>query len=342
MAATIQEEVPVGQFTTLRVGGTARYYLRAETIDDIRLAAAFAKKRQLPLFVLGGGSNTLVSDEGFSGMVIHVALRGKEVVKKDEDIVFYRVAAGEVLDEVIANTVIEGWWGLENLSAIPGLVGAAPVQNVGAYGVEAGSYIDDVSVFDLATLTIKTLSQQDCQFGYRDSLFKHESGRQYIVLAVTFRLSRTPQPNLHYKDLSEYFSSRSTPPEQKQIREAIVQIRSHKFPNWNEIGTAGSFFKNPVVPRAVAEMLQTKYPELPIYDAGLDHKKISLGYVLDKICHLKGYTNNGVALYEKQALVLVVREAKTANAVILFAKEITEKIFATIEVVIEWEVIIMR
>jgi UDP-N-acetylmuramate dehydrogenase len=257
-----------------------------------------------------------------------------------EDTILYTVGAGEDLDTVIADTIEQGWWGMENLSAIPSSIGAVPVQNVGAYGVEASQLIVTVRVFNQGTNRIELWSREQCQFAYRDSIFKHTPGCQAIVLAVTFALSTTPTPRLKYKDLFDYFGS--TTPTQKEIRDAIISIRSKKFPDWRTVGTAGSFFKNPIISTEEAESLKQQYADVPIYETDvIDKKKISLGFVLDKICHRKGYQEGNVSLYEHQALVLCVVPHTDAQAVIDFAKKITDEVFLATQISIEWEVVLL-
>ncbi len=340
MTFGVAKDVSLVPYTTLKVGGQGKYLFEATSVADIKEAVDFARRAELPFFVLGGGSNILVPDEGYPGVVIRIGLQGRTYVPDTAPTMLATIAAGEVLDEVIAETVAQGWWGLENLSAIPGSVGAAPVQNVGAYGVEAAHCIVSVTVFDTTTGRELVLSQADCQFGYRDSIFKHEAGKHYIVTAVTFRLSTVPSPNIVYADLASRFADHL--PTQGEIRDAVIAIRGNKFPDWRVVGTAGSFFKNPILPRTTVEALTATYPDLPTYEAGPHAKKISLGYVLDKICNRKGYCHQHVCLYEKQALVLVADHDATATDVIAFAEKIAADVREKIGVTIEWEVVIMK
>lgn len=337
----VLEHVSLGSYTTLKVGGTARYCITATTEEAVAQAVQFAKERQLPLFVLGAGSNVLASDGEYAGVVLKINLLRKEVVVDEEaPAVLYTAGAGEDLDTIIADTVESGWWGMENLSAIPSSIGALPVQNVGAYGVEASQLIHAVRVYNGQREQIETWTADQCQFAYRDSIFKHEAGRGVIVLAVTFRLSVLPTPRLSYKDLAEYFGD--TAPTLAAIRAAVISIRGKKFPDWRVVGTAGSFFKNPIIPATHAAVLKAQYPELPVYDTEVaDMKKVSLGFVLDKICQLKGHCEGPVCLYQEQALVLTVVPGTDATIVIEFAKKISEKVFAATNISIEWEVVLL-
>ena len=201
MNCAVEKAVALAPLTTLQVGGAAEAYVRVTDEQTLVAAVQYASDNQLPITILGGGSNVLIPDTGVSGLVIHNAMTEYSVeVSGDE--VLVTAGAGETLDTLIEKTVAEGWWGLENLSHIPGSVGATPVQNVGAYGVEVADIIASVRVYDVLTNTFVTFSVTDCAFGYRDSLFKQTDGKRYIVTAVTYRLSKTAKPKLQYRDLT--------------------------------------------------------------------------------------------------------------------------------------------
>lgn len=333
---TLNQNVPLAPHTTLGVGGAAAWFVEVASIEMVMSAVAYAKAHQLPFVVLGGGSNVLVPDAGYLGLIIKMNITGIREVATSRDTVTITVGAGVSLDTLVAYTVERGWWGLENLSAIPGTVGATPVQNVGAYGVEVADCIESVEVFDGMTDTVCLLSNHDCRFGYRTSLFKEFPSR-YIITAVTFTLSLLPRPQCEYADLRQYFGAGATP-SLLAVRQAVQAIRAQKFPDWTVVGTAGSFFKNPIIPSALAQPLLQKFPDLPQYPAGDGMIKLSLGYILDKICGLKGYSNGLVGLYEKQALVVVVERGASARAVMAFADEIIKKVFLQTGIVVEREV----
>jgi len=336
MVTEVRQYVSLHDKTTLKIGGAARYYVEAETLDDVQAAGAFALEKRLPLFVLGGGSNILVADDGVEAVVLKNSLRGREVVVENDGTVLYTLGAGEVLDDVIADCVARGWWGIENLSAIPGSIGAVPVQNVGAYGVEASEVIASVTVYDYITGESTILSNVECDFGYRDSIFKSPRGKTCIVTAVTFKLSTTPSPKLSYADLARYFDGRV--PTLYEIRQAVIGIRGAKFPDWHVVGTAGSFFKNPIITNAEALRIKEQYPLLPMYPATPGYTKVSLGFILDKICGLKGYHDGCVGLYEQQALVLVTKPGATAREVQTFAEYVQQIVRTKTAITIEWEV----
>lgn len=321
MNLRIEEHVRLSDHTTLKTGGVVRYMVQVGTREDVEAAVLFVREQGLPYFILGGGSNVLAPDEGFPGILIKVALTGCEYVTQADGSILLTAAAGEELDAVVADTVARGYWGLENLSAIPGTVGATPVQNVGAYGVEVKDCIEAVETYHVPTKSWKTFTNAECQFGYRDSFFKTEAGKEYVIVSVRFRLSSTPVPRVSYRDLAQYFAS--TPlPTLTAVREAVAFIRSRKFPDWHTVGTAGSFFKNPIVEREIADALTALYPELPVFEVNEREKKVSLGYVLDKICGLKGYRHGAVGLYEAQALVLVNYGGATTAEIRGFVREV--------------------
>ena len=335
MAIEIQKNVLLKDFTTLHIGGIAEYFVSVTTEEELVEAIAFAKKESLAITILGGGSNVLIADEGITGLVVYIAIHSFEETKKDTH-VDVTVGAGEILDVVIAKTVEKGYWGLENLSSIPGSVGATPIQNVGAYGVEVSECITTVRVFNIETETFSVFDTDACQFGYRNSFFKTTQGKLYIVTKVTFRLAINPQPKLAYKDVAAVF--RDSIPTQREIRSAIQKIRAGKFPDWHMVGTAGSFFKNPIVKKEQYKTLKQIYPELPGYEISDNQIKVPLGYILDKICGYKGVTEGNVGTYEKQALVLIAKENATAGELETFAQTITHEVKTKTNITIEWEV----
>lgn len=335
MSLNIQENISLNAHTTLQIGGFARYFVEVGNVEEVRAAMSFAQQNSLPLLVLGGGSNLLVSDEGFAGLVVKNIFKGLEITDEGETV---RVVggAGEVFDEVVEAVVARGYSGLENLSAIPGTLGATPVQNVGAYGVEIGELVDQVRAINLESGEEKIFLKSECKFNYRDSFFKSSEGRKYFITEVTLRLEKNSLPKISYADLAKCFPD--TTPAVGEIRNAVIKIRSAKFPDWHVVGTAGSFFKNPIIPREHYEQLAVQYKDLPHYEAGEGLVKIPLGYVLDKLCGLKGYRAGTVGLYEAQALVLVNYGGASALQVKEFVNEVAQKVFQKTQIKIEPEV----
>lgn len=335
-SSDILENVSLREYTTLKTGGEARYFAKVATLEDLNKAVDFAEQNQLPYLVIGGGSNLFVSDEGFAGIVIKNELKGITYQAVDNDKTYLRAGAGEVFDEVILNSLEHGYFGLENLSAIPGTVGATPVQNVGAYGVEVKDLIYQVEAYHTPTRKQRIFSNSECQFGYRDSFFKTELGKEFIITAVHFLLSKTALTNVTYRDLANRFINEAQ--SHSAVREAVCAIRSQKFPDLRVLGTAGSFFKNPIISMVEGERLQSLFPELPMYTLDNDRVKIPLGFVLERLCGLKGYRRGAVGLYDKQALVLVNYGGASSQELCDFVAEITEKVLTTTGIVIEPEV----
>jgi UDP-N-acetylmuramate dehydrogenase len=345
----IAENVPLASYTTFKIGGNARYFCSVNSIEALQEALAYARAHKLPIFILGGGSNLLVSDSGFDGLVIKMELSGIENLKlKIENSVHITAFAGESWDALVAKTVEDGLWGLENLSGIPGTVGASPVQNIGAYGTEVMDLIESVRTIDCETGDEKVFANSECGFTYRTSIFKKPEYQKYAIISVTFKLSEMARSNLAYKDLKDYFKDKKNPT-QKEIREAVIEIRKGKFPDLREVGTAGSFWKNPIICREHYDGLLKHFPELPSFPAhgpagsrevSKDEEavKIPLAWVLDKVCGLKGYSKGPVGLYKNQPLVVMASKGATASDVSLFVDEIAAKVKEKTGIIIEREV----
>jgi UDP-N-acetylmuramate dehydrogenase len=335
MALNIRENIELKAYTTLKTGGFARYMVEASSVEEVREAVILAKLKSLPCFFLGVGSNVLVGDAGFSGVVILNKIKGIEYVEEGSEITLV-CGSGEVLDEVVEDTVARGFWGIENLSAIPGTIGATPVQNVGAYGVEIGEIILEVEAVNIFDGSVKIFSNSQCEFGYRDSFFKKENGKKYFITKVKIKLNKISSPKISYADLAKKFLD--TTPTQLEIRESLISIRGEKFPDWRKVGTAGSFFKNPIISKEEAVALVALYPEVPQYELEDGMVKIPLGYLLDKVCGLKGYRDGAIGLYPEQALVLVNYGGANSNEIKLFAAKIIKIIFEKTKIKIEPEV----
>jgi UDP-N-acetylmuramate dehydrogenase len=339
MPKIIQQQIPLAPLTTLGVGGNAEYYADVTSLGELSEVTSWAQTHKIPLTVLGGGSNILVSDGGIRGLVIRLLLTRVEFSESGEEVLVH-ADAGVLLDDLVGELVEKNLWGLENLSMIPGTVGAVPIQNVGAYGVEAKDVITAVFAYDTEMHAIQEFSNEACAFGYRDSIFKHSEGKRCIITSVIFRVSKKANPQITYKDLKNYFGIKSSP-ELLEIRNAVKDIRRRKFPNWKVIGTAGSFFKNPVISRTHYEELRNTYPELPGYATDKEHIKVSLGWILDHVCGVRGYAEGKVGLFREQALVLVCEKGAHAEDVKKFSDKIIEHVYDKTKITIEREVTVL-
>ena len=391
----IIEGKTLADFTTFRIGGEARFFCSIENKEDLQEAVSFVKEKSLPIFILGGGSNILVTDKGFDGLVVKMNIKGINVVNIkplntiflgvrkflarnllhpraksqarlcsivcgapskyvskgfknaiQEDFVVIQAGAGENWDDFVGWAVSNGYGGLENLSLIPGTVGAAPVQNIGAYGVEVGNLIESVEVFDIKENTFKKLLHKECGFSYRDSVFKHEkampAGRQgrYVITSVLFKLKKNTEPDISYKDLAELFKNKQNP-STTEVRNAIISIRKAKLPDLSKVGTAGSFFKNPILLREKYAELKEKYPELPSFAEVADRVKIPLAWIIDKVCGLKGKKYGKAGIHDTQALVIVNYGGATCEDVEKVASEVEKSVKEKIGIDIEREVIMV-
>ena len=333
----IAEYTSLASLTTLKVGGNSRYLLTCATTEDIERALAFARERSLTWYVLGGGSNILADDDGYEGVIIRIANNSITITPKGSEVAFVVVAdAGTAWDALVTETVVQGLWGLENLAGIPGTVGAAPVQNIGAYGADVSGTLAYVDAYNTKTETLERLTNEQCAFGYRDSLFKQDAS--YIILRVAFALSTAASPHIQYADLQaaeEQGRELDTP---ERIADEVRNVRSKKFPDLQVTGTAGSFFKNPTISVELFEKLTEKYPELPGFVVTETTRKIPLGWILDHVLGLRGYKKGAVRLFEKQALVVVAEKGATGKDIDMFAKEVAEKVFIETGIEIEREV----
>jgi len=333
---SVEEKVALAPRTTLKVGGAAEYFAAVTSTEELQKVLLWATANNVPVRVLGGGSNILVPDEGVPGLVIHIAI-GSQTVQEELDEVLVTYGAGFNFDECVAETVAKNWWGLENLSHIPGTVGATPIQNVGAYGVEVADVIENVTAYDTRDKKSVIIMNDECGFAYRNSRFKSIDAGRYIVTHVTFRLSKQPKPVTSYKDVQHLSGETNLSPQ--TVRQTVIAIRAQKFPDWTTVGTAGSFFKNPIVSKEVADELKITNPELPIYPVDATTAKLSLGFILDKICHLRGHAIGKVGLYEAQALVLVASAGATAKEIDEFANQVAQSVYEKTGVVVEREVV---
>ncbi len=335
---TIEENKSMKEYTTFRIGGPARFFCTVRHEDEFMQALEYALEKGVPIFILGGGSNILVSDTGFAGLVIKMEIKGIRFTDDTHGNARVTAHAGDDWDHLVDETVRSGLYGLENLSLIPGSVGAAPVQNIGAYGSEVKDTIDHVRVYDREKKEFITILNYDCHFGYRTSAFKDNPYR-YIIISVTFILKKLGKVNIEYRDLREYFVKiGQLQPTIAEVRKAVISIRTAKLPDIAKIGTAGSFFKNPVISHSQAHELKVKYTDIPLYPINEEYVKVSLAWIIDKVCGYRGVTRGEVGTYRNQALVIVNNGNATAREVIAFAEELKNSIKEKTNIVAEFEV----
>lgn len=321
---TIRENVPLGPLTTLQVGGPARYLIEAASPDDVREAVSFARDSKRPLFVLGRGSNLLVSDSGFPGVVLKIAIAGIEQPSPG----LFDVGAGHDWDSFVAYAVAHDCAGVECLSGIPGTVGGTPIQNVGAYGQEVSSTIVTVRVFDPATGAFHDFTNAECGFGYRASNFNRDPARGLIVTRVTYQLTPGGAPSREYADLRKRFPDGTTPSLQA-VRDAILEIRRGKGmlldPADADSRSAGSFFKNPIVSQDHYARLAAEY-DMPKWWAGLNRMKLSAAWLVENAGFPRGYAQGSVGISTKHALAIVNRGGATAADVTALRDEIISRV----------------
>ncbi|UCV15173.1 UDP-N-acetylmuramate dehydrogenase [Quatrionicoccus australiensis] len=305
--------VDLTPFNTLALPGKAARYLKIT--DPAQLTDPALKDG--PRFILGGGSNLVLTGD-FAGLLLHMAIPGKRLLQEDKDAWYIEAGAGENWHDFVQWTLHQGWPGLENLSLIPGTVGAAPIQNIGAYGLEVGECFHSLTAWDFEKQEFTTVDRLACRFAYRDSLFKqqgwHLTGRMAII-SVVFRLAKAWQPNIRYADVAQELAAREiAAPTPQEIANAIIAVRQRKLPDPAQIPNTGSFFHNPVVSAAEAERLASTYPNLPRYPQPDGRVKLAAGWLIEQ-AGWKGKNLGPVGMYEKQALVLVNRGGATGDDV---------------------------
>jgi UDP-N-acetylmuramate dehydrogenase len=331
----ILENIALAPLTTLQVGGPARYFADAASAREVQEAVNYAADRKLPLFVLGGGSNVVVADGGWPGLVVKISIPGIAVLGDAAHLIF-RAGAGEDWDRFVALTVSRNCAGLECLSGIPGTIGGTPVQNVGAYGEEVAETISSVRVLEIATGAIVEMTNADCGFSYRSSIFNNTQQGRYIVLQVTYKLSRDGNPRIEYADLKKHFANASTPPTLQQTRDAVLAIRHSKamliVEGDEDCRSAGSFFKNPIVSQAEAERIeaaaQRRAPDkkLPRYPSDNGQVKLPAAWLVEQAGLHKGHARGPAAISRKHSLAIVNRGGAKATDIIALKDEIQQRV----------------
>ena len=318
----VEANVQLGSLNTLKLECIAECYVQVSTTGELQEALREARLRSANINVLGGGSN-LILNRYLPGMTIQMGLKGRELLGESADDVVVRLQAGEEWHETVLWANAEGYFGLENLALIPGSVGAAPVQNIGAYGVEIAQMIECVHVVDVRSGDIRALTADECCFSYRDSLFKSSEGKHLIIWAVDLRLSKRPVVNTSYPALREAVPHNTATP--SDVLTAVVAVRQSKLPDPSIEANVGSFFKNPIVDRVTAEHLKGDYPDMPQYPVDANTVKLSAAWMIDQL-GWRGVEEFGVSVSEKHALVVINRSARYASEVIEFTDKITSSV----------------
>lgn len=335
MSLTLESNRSLKAFNTFAVDQRARYFATAHNDEDVRDALAQARRLDVPLLPIGGGSNLLLTRD-VPALVLHMASRGKRIIDESAEQVLVEAEAGEPWHPFVLWTLDQGLAGLENLSLIPGTVGASPIQNIGAYGVEIKDVFAGLTALDSETGIIREFSEDDCAFGYRDSLFKQQPGR-FLILRVRFALRRQAALHLEYGPIRQRLAEQGiTVPSAQDVSRAVCAIRSEKLPDPQQLGNAGSFFKNPLVPAAAAQTLRDRYPELVGYPQADGQVKLAAGWLIEK-AGWKGFRDGDAGVHRLQALVLVNHGLATGVQLLDLARRIQVDVLERFGVSLEIE-----
>jgi len=332
----LYENISLKHYNTFGIEAIAQNFIEITNYSDIIEIFKSHILQNKNFYILGGGSNVLITDD-YNGVVLHPTFKGIEIKEKTDVVVLLKVYAGEVWDDFVDFCVKNNFGGIENLSFIPGNCGAAPIQNIGAFGVEIKDCIESVEIFNLLTGKFITLSNPECNFGYRTSVFKNEYKKNWLIVSTTYKLSKVSHNyKTHYGNLNDELKKYEDINLQS-IRQSVINIRTSKLPNPKEIGNAGSFFKNPIVTTEKASELKNKYQDAPVYPISDTEKKLAAGWLIEK-SGWKGFKNGNVGVHSKQALVLVNYGNAKGNEIIDLSEKIKESVFEKFGVKLETEV----
>lgn len=335
----IEENYSLKPYNTFGIDVKCKYFAESDREEDWLEFITSYELEPEEILILGEGSNFLFTED-FDGTVLYPTIKGIEIQEEDEYKVIVRVGAGENWDEFVDWAVTHNYGGIENLSLIPGHVGASPVQNIGAYGVEAKDVIRQVEAIDIEKARKVYIGAEACHFSYRDSIFKQGWKNKYIVTYVHFELAKQPVFQLNYGSVTAEIEALGGEINLKNIRQAIINIRNAKLPDVKVLPNAGSFFKNPLILKEQADRLHEKYPDMPVYPAGENNVKLAAGWLIEQ-CGWKGKTIGHAGVHEKQALVLVNRGEASGVEIAHLANEIKKSVFIRFGVLIDPEVYVM-
>jgi UDP-N-acetylmuramate dehydrogenase len=333
----VKENVDIRDYCTLKVGGQFRYFIEISDQSLLPEVYEFAKEKSLSVFILGGGSNMVFPDGVFESVVAKINFLGFEILDDTPTHTNIKIGAGEDWDSVVSRSVDMGLSGVEAMSAIPGKAGATPVQNVGAYGQEIKDTLVSVDVFDVAEGTFKTLSNTDCGFSYRNSIFKGDKRGQYVIISLTLRLPKNKPSIPNYPGVKKYFLENNiNDPTLTQVRDAIIEIRKNKLPDPKEIPSVGSFFKNTIVPKETADDLKYQYPNMVVFPVNQKETKVPAGFLIET-AGLKGKNFGTISTYPHNAMVLINNGGATRSDVEQVRDEIIDIVFKKFGITLETE-----
>jgi UDP-N-acetylmuramate dehydrogenase len=335
----LQEKVNLKPFNTFGINVQSEFFAPFPSVEILRSLLSEVNNRNL--LILGGGSNVLFQGN-FDGVILRNEIKGIEVIGETENEIILKVGAGEAWHDLVLHAIAKGWGGIENLSLIPGSVGASPMQNIGAYGVEIKDVFESLDALDLANKKMRTFSHEDCQFGYRESVFKKHLKNKFVITSVTFRLTKNPKLNTSYGAIEEELKLKNIEhPSIKDVSDAVISIRQSKLPDPKKIGNAGSFFKNPIIPREQYLELQKRYKKIPSYKVDELHVKVPAGWLIDQ-SGWKGKTFDNYGVHKRQALVLVNYNDAKGSDIFQLSEKIIQDIFERYGIQLEREVNILE
>ncbi|MCF6132355.1 UDP-N-acetylmuramate dehydrogenase [Flavobacterium wongokense] len=332
----IQHNFSLKKYNTFGIEAKARQFVAVHSVDELK--TILKEHQSEPKFILGGGSNMLLTQD-IQALVIHIDLKGKKIIKEDEDYVWVESQAGENWHEFVLWTIGQNFGGLENMSLIPGNVGTTPVQNIGAYGTEIKDTFVSCEAVNIASQQMKTFTKEDCNFGYRESVFKHEVKDQFIITSVVFKLTkRNHKINTSYGDITKELEKQHvSTPTLKDVSNAVIAIRQSKLPDPKELGNSGSFFKNPIIPKTQYEKAHALHPEMPHYVVSETEVKVPAGWLIER-AGFKGKRFGDAGIHKNQALVLVNYGNATGQEILAVSKDIQATILKEFGIAIEAEV----
>lgn len=333
----IYQNISLKPYNTFGIDVNASHFVRVNTIEEVQVLCTAFNLAERNKLVFGGGSNLLLTKD-FDGMAVKIDLKGIDKIKETEDFVWVKAMSGEVWHHLVMYSVENNWGGIENLSLIPGCVGAAPMQNIGAYGVEIKDTFDELFAVEIESGKLVRFTNEECKFGYRESVFKNEVKDKYIIVSVTFKLSKNPKINISYGAIQETLNKKGIlQPSIKDVSDAVIEIRKSKLPDPKELGNSGSFFKNPEIALSEYEILKSKHPTMPGYPVGSDKIKVPAGWLIEQ-CGFKGKRIGNTGSHKDQALVLVNYGGASGNEIYALALDIQKTVFQNFGISITPEV----